>query len=268
VKLAKADLVPTDTNLLPAYESFAALEAACEVFCAAVNTRVHRITRRAPVDMLAEEVVRLHRVPETPATASFGVTRRVPVNTPMVSFDGGAYSVPHQLVGATVWVRVRGLGQGGEQVVIVHVGADRRPVEVARHDRATPGSPRIDDAHFPPQSGGALNRAPRPRTAEEAEFCAIGDGARLWLVEAGAAGATRVRRKMAQAVALSKLHTAEQVDWALGHAALHGRFAEADLASILEHNTTAIHGPRLTADETGSLAQGTTKWAALGQDTP
>ena len=268
VKLAKADLVPTDTNLLPAYESFAELEAACEAFCDQVNTRVHRITRRAPVDMLAEEVIRLHRVPETPATASFGVTRRVPANTPMVSFDAGAYSVPHQLVGQSVWVRVRGLGQGGEQVVIVHVGADGRPVEVARHDRATPGSPRIDDAHFPPQPAGALNRTPRPRTAEEVQFCAIGDGARLWLVEAGAAGATRVRRKMAQAVALSKLHTLEQVDWALGHAALHGRFAEADLASILEHSTTATAGPRLTADEAGSLAQGTTKWAALGQETP
>ena len=32
VKLAKADLVPTDANLLPGYASFAALEAACEVF--------------------------------------------------------------------------------------------------------------------------------------------------------------------------------------------------------------------------------------------
>ena len=75
VKLAKADLVPTDTNLLPAYESFAELEAACEAFCEQVNTRVHRITRRAPVDMLAEEVVRLHRVPDTPAD---GVVRGDP----------------------------------------------------------------------------------------------------------------------------------------------------------------------------------------------
>ena len=266
VKLAKADLVPTGTNLLPAYGSFAELESACEAFCDQVNTRVHRITRRAPVDMLAEEAVRLHRVPGAPATASFGVTRRVPDNTPMVTFDSGQYSVPHQLVGQTVWVRVRGLGDG-EQVVIVHVGP-RGPVEVARHDRATPGSPKIDDEHFPPQPAGALNRAPRPRTAEEIEFCAIGDGARLWLIEAGAAGATRVRRKMAQAVALSKLHAPEQVDWALGQAAVHARFAEADLASILEHGSTAARGPGMTADEAGSLAQGTTKWAALGQVNP
>src|SRR4051812_1229589 len=50
VKLAKADLVPKDTNLLEAYGSFAELEAACEAFCELVNTRVHRVTHRAPVE--------------------------------------------------------------------------------------------------------------------------------------------------------------------------------------------------------------------------
>jgi transposase len=53
VKLAKADLVPTDTNLLAEYSSFAELETACALFCEQVNNRVHRVTRRAPVDMLA-----------------------------------------------------------------------------------------------------------------------------------------------------------------------------------------------------------------------
>ncbi len=66
VKLAKADLVPTDTNLLEVYGSFAELERACEVFCEQVNARVHRVTRRAPVDMLAEERLRLHPLPAAP----------------------------------------------------------------------------------------------------------------------------------------------------------------------------------------------------------
>ena len=48
MKLAKADLVPKDTNLLGEYASFAELEAACEVFCEQVNGRVHRVTRRVP----------------------------------------------------------------------------------------------------------------------------------------------------------------------------------------------------------------------------
>ena len=64
----------------------------------------------------------------------------------------------------------------------------------------------------------------------------LGDGARLWLTEAAAAGTTKVRVKMAQAVSLSKLFGAAEVDWALGHAAVYQRFAEGDLASILAAN--------------------------------
>ena len=94
VKIAKADLVPKDTNLRDAYASFAELEAACTAFMDQVNTREHRTTRRRPVDMLAEEAASLHRVPDTAHTLAYGVGRRVPENTPMVSFDNAQYSVP------------------------------------------------------------------------------------------------------------------------------------------------------------------------------
>jgi transposase len=264
VKIAKADLVPKDTNLLDAYETFADLEAACEQFCSTVNARVHRVTRRAPVEMLAEEHARLHPIPTGPHTVAFGVTRTVPATTPMVSFEGGQYSVPARLLGQTVWVRVHGRS-AEEQVVIVHVSADG-PTEVARHCRATPGSPRIDDGHFPPVPVGAVDRKPVARNATEAEFLAIGDGARLWLTEAAAAGTTRIRVKMAQAVTLAKLFETKDVDWALGHAAVHARFAEADLASILDHHhaATSAAGSVSRAGEHGSLTQGTSAWAALG----
>jgi Integrase core domain len=225
VKIAKADLVPKETNLLPAYESFAELEAACEAFCEQVNARVHRVTRRAPNEMLEQERARLHPIPASPHTIAFGVSRVVPGNTPMVAFEGGQYSVPAALIGQCVWVRVHGRGVD-EQVVIVHLGADG-PVEVARHTRATPGSPKITDAHFPPAPAGALERKPLARNAAEVEFLTIGDGARLWLAEAAAAGTVKIRVKMAQAVTLAKLFNAKDVDWALGHAAVHARFAEA-----------------------------------------
>lgn len=263
VKIAKADLVPTDANLREEYASFAELEAACEQFCTKVNTRDHRVTRRPPVQMLAEERSRLHPVPPVAHTVVFGTTRVVPDNTPMVSFEHAQYSVPHTLLGATVWVRVHGRG-AGEQVVITHVGPDG-PVEVARHARTTPGTPAITEEHFPPAPPGALDRSPRARNAEEAAFLALGDGARLWLTEAAAAGTTKMRVKMAQAVQLAKLFDPTVVDWALGHAAVHGRFAEADLASILDRHTT---GPGERAEhragEDASLTQGTTGWAALG----
>jgi len=263
VKVAKADLVPKDTNLLAEYGSFADLEAACEAFCAQVNARVHRVTRRAPAAMLAEEVARLHPVPADPHTLAFGVTRTVPPKTPMVTYDSGQYSVPHELLGQAVWVRVHGRG-ADEQVVIVHVGPIG-PVEVARHARARPGSPKIDDAHFPPAPPGALGRAPVARSVAEAAFLVLGEGARTWLAEAAAAGTTKMHVKMAQAVELAKLFSPGEVDWALGHAAIHARFAEADLASILDHHATiTAAGPANRAGEDRSLTQGTSGWAALG----
>jgi hypothetical protein len=261
VKLAKADLVPKDTNLLPAYGSFAELEAACAVFCDEVNARVHRVTRRAPVEMLGEELTRLHSVPVVAHTVAFGVTRTVAAKSPMVTFEGGQYSVPHQLLGQHVWVRTHGVG-AGERVVIVHIG-DAGPLEVARHERAMPGSPRCEDAHFPPAPAG-LDRAPRPRTAAEADFLALGDGARLWLTEAAAAGTGRMRVKMADAVTTAKLIGVLEVDWALGHAAVNARFGERDLASILAHQARTRDGQVHRAGEDHSLTQGTGGWAAFG----
>jgi hypothetical protein len=193
VRVAKADLVPTETNLCDAYGSFAELEAACAAFCDQVNTRAYLSTRRVPVEMLAEEQQRLHPLPAAPFTAAFGVMRTVGLTTPMVSFEVGQYSVPHTLAGQRVWVR-----RHGEQVVIVHVG-ERGPREVARHAVTTPGTPRLDDAHFPPAPSGVLSRPPRARSDAEAAFLAIGAGAVLWLTEAAATGATRVRTKMAEA---------------------------------------------------------------------
>ena len=263
VKLAKADLVPTDTNLLAEYASFAELEAACAAFCEQVNSRIHRVTRRAPVDMLAEEVARLHRLPAAPHTVAFGLTRTVASKTPMVAFETGQYSVPARLVGQQVWVRAHGVG-ADEHIIVVHVG-DGGPVEVARHRRATPGSPRLDDAHFPPAPAGALGRIPKAHTAADAEFLALGDGARLWLTEAAAAGTSRMRVKMAAAVATGKLVGGADVDWALGHAAVNARFGEGDLASILHHHARARTGPTHRAGEDRSLTQGTAGWASLGQ---
>jgi len=255
VKLAKADLVPTDANLLGEYGSFAELEAACQAFCDQVNARAHRITRRAPAEMLSEELPRLHPVPVAPFAAALGVTRRVDAMS-LVTFEGGQYSVPHQLAGQAVYVR-----RHGGHVVISHAGP-AGPAEAARHQVTTPGSPRVEDAHYPPAPPGALHRTPKPRTSAEAQFLGIGDGAVLWLAEAAAAGACRVRSKMAQAVQLAALHGAGAVDRALGQAAAAGRFADGDLAAILAHQAAAAPGELSRAGEGRTLAQGTGGWAA------
>jgi hypothetical protein len=262
VKIAKADLVPCEANLLADYDSFAELEEACAAFCGQVNNRVHRVTRRVPAEMLAEERARLHPLPEHPYTAAFGVTRTVPVNTPMIMFEHGAYSVPHTLTGQTVWVRPY-----ADQVVIVHLG-DAGPVEVARHACTTPGNPRVDDAHFPPRPEGALGRTPRAKTIAEAQFLALGDGAGLWLTEAAATGCSRIRAKMAEAVDLAALHDLARVDRALGQAATAGRFGHGDLVAILAHQAGDPDRPAgqpARPGEHNSLAQGTGDWARLGE---
>jgi transposase len=259
VRVAKADLVPTEANLLPVYDHWATLEAACEQFCAEINARPHRVTRRAPMDMLAEEKARLHRLPEHPYTTAFGQARVVGVDQPMVQLEWCQYSAPWQLAGETVWARV-----AGREVVLTHLGANG-PVEVARHQVTTPGNPRVNPEHFPPAPETPLHRTPVPANHAEAEFLALGSGAVLWLTEAGANGVRRVRAKMADAVALAKLSGVEAVDWALGHAAVHNRFAEADLASIVAHRSGAIAGQAHQAGEHHSLQPGTRAWEGFGQ---
>ena len=256
VRIAKADLVPTEVNLREAYASWADLVGACEEFMAKVNGREHRVTRRPPAVMLAEEQQRLHRLPEVAYTAAFGETRKVSWSS-TISYGGVTYSVPHRLIDDLVWVRV-----DGDEIVAVHV-SPAGAVEVARHRRSTPGTPVIDDAHYPPRPAGALARQPKATSAAEAEFLAIGEGARTWLVEAAAAGTSRVKVKMTEAVSLARLHGTDRVDWALGHAAMFCRFAEGDLASILEANPP---GDGRRAADAHSLQTGTAAWGRLGGD--
>lgn len=259
VRIATADLVPTDANLLAEYASYAALRAACEAWCQEVNARPHRATRCPPIERLAEEQRRLHPLPLRPYTAAFGVTRTVGATVPVLAFEGGEYSVPDAYAGQVVWVRHQ-----DDEVVIVHVGASG-PVEVARHRRTRPGQPRHDPAHFGPRPAGPLGRTPRARTAEEAAFLALGPGAARWLVAAAAAGAGRVRAKMAAALDLARLHGAAAVEGALGLAAESGRFAEDDLETVLRYQAAAAPGEPQRVGEAHSLQAGTGAWAGFGR---
>ena len=225
-----------------------------------INQRVHRITRRVPAEMLAEERARPRRVPDEPHTVVFGLARRVPANTPMVTFEHGQYSVPRRLLGEQVWARAHGVG-AAEEVVFVHLDPRRGPAEVARHLRAIPGSPRIDDSHFDAARDKRPGEYPaRPRTDAEEEFLAIGDGAHVWLAEAAAAGTSRIRAKMETAVTMAKFAGNGRVDWALGHAAVNGRFGWRDLSSIVNAHPPAA---RQSASESASLSQGTSGWAKI-----
>ena len=257
VRLAKADLVPTEVNLLAEYRTFGQLETACRAFCDQINGRPHRATGRVPTELLTDERSRLHRLPDEPYASAFGQTRRVTWDA-TISVDGVRYSVPHQLVDTRVWAR-----WAGDELVVTSIGADG-PNEVARHRRASKLHPSIKDEHYPPRSTDPLHRQPSARTAEEAAFLALGPGAASWLCEAAEAGASRIRSKMAHAVALAKLHGAQTVDRALGTAAVAGRFGSGDLEQILDYQAAGPAGPPTRASEDHSLQPGTAAWTGFG----
>jgi transposase len=260
VKIAKADLVPAEANLLPGYGSFAELEQACREFCDRVNGRVHRETAAVPADRLAAERELLHPLPAEPYALALGDERLV-ADDQTIRFGSVRYSTPPGHAGQRVWCRV-----AGTELVITARTA-RGVAEIARHQLSVPGSPSICDEHYPDHPGGNGPRQPRlrPRTPEETAFLGIGDGARRWLTEAAAAGTVRVRSKMARAVELAAVVGTDKVDAALGLAAIAGRFADDDLPAIIDHLAAeGAPGEVVIADEAHSAQPGTSGWARLG----
>jgi hypothetical protein len=153
-----------------------------------------------------------------------------------------------------VWCRVH----GDELVIAARTEAGL--AEIARHRLSTPGTPRIDDAHYPSHpAAGSGPRPPRPRPADDTEraFLALGEGAHAWLVEAAASRAQRARSKMTDAVDLACLLGSELVDRALGVAAAAGRFDDGDIAAIAEHLAAGgADAAAVPIDETHSAQPG------------
>jgi hypothetical protein len=259
--MAKADLVPKDTNLRGVYASFRELVAACQEWGDHVNARMHRETGAAPLDRLAVEGAHLHALPADPHAAALGEERLVN-DDQTVRFGSVRYSTPPGHVDTKVWCRVV-----GEELAIVAMTATGA-AEIARHALSTPGNPRIVDEHTPttPAATTPAHPRPRPRTKAEADFLSIGDGAHQWLIEAAATGATRVRAKMDRAVEFAAVLGAAKVDQALGLAAAAGRFDETDLGSILDH--LSLHGDPgdlVHVDEAHSAQPGTGSWGRFGK---
>ncbi|HXN60812.1 MAG TPA: IS21 family transposase [Acidimicrobiales bacterium] len=256
VKIAKADLVPTEANLLDAYESFAELEVACGSAMDTFNGRIHAVTRRIPAEALVEERSLLHAIPDAPYTAAFGESRRVGWSS-TISFRGVRYSVPHRFCDTRVWVR-----QGAGEVIIV-AGEGPAAIEVARHQALSPGGSSICEEHYPERRSEPRERRPRPTSRSEERFLALGEGAKRYLIEGAASGARRLEARMSEAVCLAALHGVGPVDEALGLAAMAGRFWEGDLESILVHAAGALV-VRNAPPEGHSLAQGTSSWRSYG----
>ncbi|MEH0483549.1 IS21 family transposase [Streptomyces scabiei] len=262
VRIAKADLVPTDANLLAAYDTFAELADACLTWCDAVNSRRHRATGQIPASRLDVERTTLHVLPIEPFALALGEERLVGSDR-TISFNAVRYSTPPGYTGVRVWCRVV-----GEELSITARTNSGDLSEIWRHQLSTPGVPQIIDEHYPDHPDGRSIHQPRlqPRSEAELAFVGIGPGAGRWLKEAGPAGAVRIRAKMARAVELATVLGNDKVDQALGLAATAGRFADDDLLSILGHIADSKPaGEVVRADESHSVQNGTIGWQALGQ---
>jgi transposase len=261
VGLAKEDIVPKETNLLDEYNNFAEIEIACQKFMDKVNHEIHRTTGKIPADVLAEvELKTFHTIPEDPYTLALGEVRKVPSNTPMVTFEHCQYSVPYQLMNTAVWVR----NNSDKSQVVITAETKQGIKEVARHPIGEQGVPRIIDEHFPNPPETPLNRTIKPRTKQEIEFCSIGEGAKLWLREATAQGVLAINSKMEKACEAALFFGKEAIDMALGTASVFNRFEYEDLISIAKNGSSEIELHQ--ADESNSLAQGTGSWASVTGD--
>ncbi|MBC9719546.1 hypothetical protein H9Y04_44345 [Streptomyces sp. TRM66268-LWL] len=190
-----------------------------------MNSRRHRATGQIPADRLEIERTTLHVLPIEPL--ALGEERLVGSDR-TISFNAVHYSTPPGYSGAKVWCRVV-----GEEPSITARTNSGDLLEIWRHQLSTPGVPQIIDEHYPDHPDGRSIHQPRlqPRSEAEIAFVGIGPGAGRWLKEAGPAGATRIRAKMARAVELATVPGNDKVDQALGLAATTGRFADDDLLS-------------------------------------
>jgi transposase len=153
VRVATADLVPTEANLHEQYRSFGELTVACEEFCGRVNGRTHRESARVPAEALEAERDHLHRLPAEAYTAALGETRSVE-DDQTIRYGSVRYSTPPGWVGQQVWCRVE-----GEELVIAGAGAQGLQ-EVCRHRLSVPGQPQILPEHYPDHPDGRQTWSP------------------------------------------------------------------------------------------------------------
>ncbi len=212
--------------------------ARAAAWCEQVNAAVHSETCAVPAQRLTRERELLSPLPSLrPSIGPPPVTRKVD-KLSTIRLGSARYSVPTRLRGATVAVVA-----DGPRVSIL----DPATGEVhAQHPLVAPGEASILDAHYGgPRS--APRRSVRPKTAAEKQFCALGPAAEAFIIEAAAAGHTRLGPELAELNMLAAAHGETVFIAALERATAFGRWRAADVRSILAAGTGTPH-PRPAGD--------------------
>ena len=233
VRIAKADLVPTDHNLRAQLRELRGARGRLpRVLRARQRARAPGHAAAAGGDARARSARGCTRCRRCAHTVCFGETRKVSWQS-TISVGGALYSVPCALVDERVWARA-----DGDELVVVHADAPDGPREVARHRLTTPGRPSIHDEHYPPKPAGRAGARPDARRPAESARSWRSGRARAVADRRGGGRDDRVRRKMAEAVdsgqaARRPRPSSEALTRRRADA---GRFDEGDLAAILAHH--------------------------------
>jgi transposase len=186
-----------------------------------VNAREHSEICAIPDERLAVERDLLGSLPSL--RARFGrVTQRKVDRLSCVRIGSARYSVPTRHIAKTVEVRIT---DGTVQVLLLDT-------VIAEHPVVSPGETSILDEHY----GGprpAPTRAPRPKTAAEKAFCALGPAAEAFIKGAAATGNSTLAADLAELAALEAAHGRAALVAAVERAVTFGRYRAGDVRSIL-----------------------------------
>ena len=219
VGYAKRDLIVPQAP----FEDLAAANLAAAAWCREVNAVVHSEISAVPAERLVIERELLAGLPSLRASIGRAVVRKVD-RLSCVRFGSARYSVPTRLIGQQVGLRT----DDGRLLVIMNQAGE----VLAEHILVAPGETSIHDEHY----GGPRpkpQRAIRPKTVAEQQFCALGPVAQAFLVGAAAGGNTRLGTELIELNTLAAAHGTQQFLAALGRACAFGRWKAADVRSIL-----------------------------------
>ena len=219
VGYAKRDLVIPEGLTVA---DLAAANAAAVGWCAEVNGATHAEICAVPAERLLAERQVLAPLPSLRPRIGRVAIRKVD-RLSCVRICSARYSVPTRLVGTSVEV----------QVVDGRVRVLMAEEVVADHALVAPGEASICDDHYGGPRPDTPRRAPRPRTAAEKAFLALGPAAEAFLKQAAAAGVTRLGAELEQLAGLEAAHGRQALQAALERAVAFSRWRAADVRSIL-----------------------------------
>ena len=205
---------------------------AAEVWCAEVNANTHAEICAVPTVRLQTERELLRPLPSLRPEIGLKTISRKVDRLSCIRFGSARYSVPCRLIGQQVTITT-------SATMLSVVGPVTGEV-FAEHTLVGPGETSIVDAHYDRPRPDRPNRAPRPKTQAEKDFCALGPVAEAFLVGAATAGVSKLGVELADILTLGAAHGDDALVAALERAVTYRRWRAADIRSIL---ATGGYGP-------------------------